>query len=376
MNKNINSNKAFDVKTFIEASQITDRTYIPPIEPVINIGNATFAYKGDVSFISGPPKAGKSSISALMLATALSNSLPANTDSLQIRSTYSNGAYVIYIDTEQPPAFTKRQLETVKGLIGIKDQPSNFLVFNLRQYNYDQRKQIVFALFDKYPDAHLWIIDGITDLVKGVNEEAEANQLIGDLMAMTSRNNTCIVGMIHENRGATGNLRGHIGAEAERKSGGVISIGKDREKKVHWIEPKYIRGSADFDRIYFRWDKSANRFAQCDENEVAYMKVLEDRTARKEDDLKTLATACLQKPCLKKVLLELIQMHAPRKTSELVHIKTARRYHDKMLDLGYAIVDPDGLYHLAESYEIPTLVPQVKTGQLFGQIHETVRTHI
>ena len=83
-NSKING-KHFSIERILETF-ITDETAVPEIEPIVKVKGAVFAVKGDISFISGLPKTGKSTISEIILATALMPEMIDSYDNLGIRA--------------------------------------------------------------------------------------------------------------------------------------------------------------------------------------------------------------------------------------------------------------------------------------------------
>lgn len=110
-------------------------------------------------------------------------------------------------------------------------------------------------------------------------------------MQKASENNAAIILLIHENP-QNGKLRGHIGSEAERKCGGAISIKKDREKGVHFIEPKYLRDAEDFTPVVFRYDTILNRMVSVD-TQAAQIAIQEQRDKSKGSETKQLYAKCM-----------------------------------------------------------------------------------
>ena len=111
-------------------------------------------------------------------------------------------------------------------------------------------------------------------------------------MIASDKLNTAIVLYLHENPGTTGKLRGNLGSEAERKCGGAIAIKKIKEKGIHAIESKLIRGSSDFEPIFFRWNKELGRMASLDASESELAKKSVDKEAIKLQKLIDLGKAC------------------------------------------------------------------------------------
>lgn len=273
-------------------STITDDSEIADPVPFVTVNGSTFASLGDISFISGVPKSGKSSVTGFIMATALMKEKSSSFDSLGIVSNYQENRPVIYIDTEQHPAHTKKRLKAVLKMAGIERQNKDLLrVMNWRMYPQKIRHGNLIQALDTFKTACLWVIDGITDFVTSANNEEAGNELIGLLMQKASENNTAIILLIHEN-GQNGKLRGHIGSEAERKCGGAISIKKDREKGVHFIEPKYLRDDEDFVPVVFKYDKGLGRMVSVDA-QTAQIAIQEQKDKSKGNELKQLYEHCI-----------------------------------------------------------------------------------
>ncbi|MEZ4904240.1 MAG: hypothetical protein R2822_22055 [Spirosomataceae bacterium] len=289
-NQPLNERKNF--LSFFESSIITDQSEISDPVPFVTVNGSTFASLGDISFVSGAPKAGKSSVTGFIIATALMKEKPKDLDSLGIVSNYQGDRPIIYIDTEQHPAHTKKRLKMVLKMAGIQRQNTELLkVLNWRTFPQKRRHENLIHALDHFKTACLWVIDGITDFVTSANNEEAGNELISLLMQKASENNAAIILLIHEN-GDNGKLRGHIGSEAERKCGGAISIKKDREKGVHFIKPKYLRDAEDFTEVVFKYDTTQGRMVSVDA-QTAQIAIQEQKDKSKGSELKQLYTKCM-----------------------------------------------------------------------------------
>lgn len=242
---------------------ITDKMDIPDVIPVVTIRDAVFVSKCDVSIIGGLPKAGKSSVCAFIIATALKQ-FGSDADTLSIRSAFCEGKPVVYIDTEQSRANTLKFVKVIKKLVGIVDQPDNLKIFNLKKYDVKTKCSKIFAMMDAFPDTHLWIIDGVADLIYDPNDTKESFQILEDFLIKSEVLNTSIILSIHENPGSS-KLRGNLGSQAERKCGGAITIKKDKQKRVHIIEPRMFRASGDFEPVLFEYSKEKGHVVSVDE---------------------------------------------------------------------------------------------------------------
>ncbi|MCA0231888.1 MAG: AAA family ATPase [Bacteroidetes bacterium] len=284
------NNKGFNL-LFGDSFIFDDSEISDPI-PFVKVNGSTFASLGDISFISGVPKSGKSSITGFIIATALTEKRPLHFDSLGIEANYQGERPIVYIDTEQHQAHTKKRLKSVLKMASVEKQNKDLLrVMNWRGYPQKKRYEALIQALDYYKNACLWIIDGITDFVASSNNEEEGNILIGLLMQKASENNAAIILLIHEN-GQNGKLRGHIGSEAERKCGGAISVKKDRDKGVHFIEPKYLRDAEDFTPVVFKYDTGLGRMVSVD-SQAAQIAIQEQKDKKKGSQLMQLYFKCM-----------------------------------------------------------------------------------
>ncbi|NID13365.1 hypothetical protein [Fibrivirga algicola] len=244
------------------ATRLTDFNQVKRAEPVVTVADCVFARQGDFSLIMGQRKAGKTTVSQFIIATALMQRIPVDLDTLGIQSRYCEGKDVIYIDTEGSEEDTADFLKGVLGIMGKTQKPENFHVHRFREYTQDECKEAVELLFEYYSNSHLWLIDGIADLIKSPNHEQESNEAVRWVMKYANKLNTCMILVIHENPG-DGNrkARGHLGSELERKSSGALAVVKDNSTKPirHLIQSRYLRKSADFEDIAFTFDPDTRR---------------------------------------------------------------------------------------------------------------------
>jgi hypothetical protein len=270
----------------INKLSITLSNQYKPMKPVVRISEAVFAVNGDISFVSGLPKAGKSTITRFMIATALMPHIPQEYDTISIRSEYCQGRKVIYLDTEQNPADTQKMIASILDIAGLTEKPENFIALNLREFSHADNMDYLKSFFYHYNDAYLWIIDGVTDFLPSANDETAGNEIIRYLMKMSSVNDTCIVCLIHENSGnSNGKMRGHIGSEAARKCQGAISISYEEDKGVHSIKSTYFRGSKRIEPIYWQFDANGKPVS-CDVDTIEEIKkIVEDKNYKKNTEI-------------------------------------------------------------------------------------------
>lgn len=340
---------------------LTDKSLIPDIETVVEIGGSIFAVKGDISVVGGLPKAGKTAISVYLLGTAL-RSIPHEQDTLSIRSVTTNKP-VIYIDTEQSTPITNKLRKSILNLIGEDAHPNNLHVFNLRKHaSASEKLKIVRSLFhhaaqpdNELSNAQLWIIDGLADLVNNPNDTTESFGLIGEFLSIAERQQTTIIFYLHENPGSMQKLRGNLGSEIERKCFGAITVRKDREKGFHWIESRMLRGAADFQNIYFTYDSQIGRMRSLTETEKKEAEKSVDKTEIRMNQLKTLAEMATDhgKACpmnYDRIWRNVMDVN-PKIYGRSIKERRAQDKVKEMLESGLLEKDEKGLYRLIKESE-------------------------
>jgi len=122
------------IPKWVTKIRIKDATKVADKEPVVFIRDVDFAVKKECSFITGQPKAGKTTLSSFIIATSLMKKIPEDFDSLGIRSTYCNDKPIVYFDTEQADNGSAFLLKRINKLLGKKENycPDNLWILNSR----------------------------------------------------------------------------------------------------------------------------------------------------------------------------------------------------------------------------------------------------
>ncbi len=246
--------------------RITSQTEIEPLQEIISIRESVFCAKNEMTFISGKPKAGKTSVASVMLSLCLT---PNPTfDTLGMRGKYCKGKAIIYIDSEQSRRSSQKILERVKRNLGTNTDPPNFFLYNFRHLDFEELKAAFEVLMSYQKDTFLWFLDGISDMVKSVNNEEEAKNLIHFLNAKVETEKTAFILFLHENSTASSDkMRGHLGSEAQRKCFATISISKDRKTQIHSIKSVECRETRNFEEVLFKFDESSKSMVTLQGNE-------------------------------------------------------------------------------------------------------------
>lgn len=271
----------------LENYEITDETEVGSLEPILSIQESVFCAKGEISFISGKPKVGKTTIASILISTCLTKN--PSFDTLGFISHLQGTEKIIFIDTEQSKRSTKKILERIKRNLNVFQKPANFRIFNFRALNYLQIRTAFDILLKDHPNTRLWIIDGIADMVSSVNDEKEAKELLHYFGEVVSAYECGMIIFLHENSTALNDkMRGHLGSEAQRKCFATISVSKDKEKQLHAIKAVDFRESGHFDEIFFRYDPEMKTFVRLATQEVEYLE--QEKRHKKLNQLYELAS--------------------------------------------------------------------------------------
>ena len=124
-------------------------------------------------------------------------------------------------------------------------------VFNVRGVGWKERRDLLCeAVMRCRPD--LVIVDGIRDLVNDINDGVLAQEVMEELMHLSTEHDCCIVCVLHQNKsGEDHNLRGWIGTELMNKAFEVYSCEKLLPQRIFSLEQTLTR-KYDIERtMYF-----------------------------------------------------------------------------------------------------------------------------
>ena len=131
---------------------------------------------------------------------------------------------------------------------------------------------------------HLVVIDGIADLIRSANDEAESIAVVDELYRLAGIYHTCILCVLHFVPNGI-KLRGHIGSELQRKSAAILSIEKDDNPALSVVKALKVRDGSPLDApiMLFGWDKERDMHVSHGE------KSEEERERRKTAELSLIA---------------------------------------------------------------------------------------
>jgi len=222
----------------------------PPADPppMVRLGTHGIFTAGNLSAIIADRKAGKSSCVAALMAAIIA---PPHSqgDFLGLTAENPAGKAVVHFDTEQSPADHHALIMRALRRAGLSEPPAWFSSYQLTGLSLADRTRFVEAVCKREADQHgglqAAIIDGIADLCRDPNDQAESFDLV-EKWHNFSVNQSCVVlAVLHLNPG-TEKSRGHLGSQLERKaetplmikknSAGISTMFASHARKAHFPE--------------------------------------------------------------------------------------------------------------------------------------------
>lgn len=193
-----------------------------------------FASGGNLIALIGPPKAGKSTLCAIIAAAAVGQMDVCGIRGQKLKK-------ITWIDSEQTDYYARLQFQRAAQLSGLGlaefDRQNEF--YALRKAHLCERSEALFNILYRSRDS-LIIADGITDFIPdGINNEGAAVGLCAQIMNIAETNNLTFLAVIHTNNG--GNARGWVGGELTRKVETSIHI-KTNDAGLFDVTFPYTRG--------------------------------------------------------------------------------------------------------------------------------------
>ena len=255
---------------------------------IISAGDVPLGTQGNLFGITGGEGTGKSNYVAAIVAGCI-RAAGMETDTLGIQVT-PNDRYkaVLLYDTEQSEVQLFKNVSNLLARAGQPEKPEELKAFCLTGMSRKERLNAIVQSMDKfyyqYGGIRLVVIDGIADLVKSANDEAESVAVIDELYRLAGIYNTCILCVLHFVPNGL-KLRGHLGSELQRKAATILSIEKDEEPTQSVVKALKVRDGSPLDvpLMLFAWDKEAGMHVYKGE------KPREEKEKRKERELVNVA---------------------------------------------------------------------------------------
>lgn len=262
----------------------------PPVaQTIVSVNGVPLGTQGNLLCITGGEGTGKSNYVAALIAGAVKPENAEGIDTLGISIEENpKGKAVLFYDTEQSEVQLYKNVSTLLRRCGRDTMPEWFKAYCLTGMSRKERLKSIVLSMDRfhyqYGGIHLVVIDGIADLIRCANDEAESIAVVEELYRLAGIYNTCIVTVLHFIPNGL-KLRGHLGSELQRKAAAILSIEKDSNPAVSVVKALKVRDGSPLDvpLMQFAWDKGKAMHAYLGE------KPKEEKDRRKEEELVAVA---------------------------------------------------------------------------------------
>lgn len=230
---------------------------------IITAGDVPLGTEENILCITGGEGTGKSNYTSALIAGAIQES-ETDIDILGVKvEPNRKGRAVLLYDTEQSEQQLYKNVGRLLRRAGKERMPSYLHAYCLTGMSRNERLTAIVQSMDKYHYLHggiyLVVIDGIADLIRCANDEAESVALIDEIYRLAGIYRTCIAAVVHFVPNGL-KLRGHLGSELQRKSAAILSIEKDENPEISVVKTLKVRDGSPLDipLMQFKWDKQKN----------------------------------------------------------------------------------------------------------------------
>ena len=310
----------------------------PPVaQMIVSVNDVPLGTQGNLLCITGGEGTGKSNYVAALIAGDVKPENAECIDTLGV-SIEGNpkGKAVLFYDTEQSEVQLYKNVSTLLRRCGRDTMPEWFKAYCLTGMSRKERLKSIVLSMDKfhyqYGGIHLVVIDGIADLIRCANDEAESIAVVEELYRLAGIYNTCIVTVLHFIPNGL-KLRGHLGSELQRKAAAILSIEKDTNPAVSVVKALKVRDGSPLDvpLMQFAWDKEKAMHAYLGE------KPKEEKDRRKEEELVAVARELFSR----KRFIGYMELSEELQTAFEVKERTAKSYIRFMREKEIIVKSPD-----------------------------------
>lgn len=203
---------------------IHEKLQPPPVSMYIKNDNEEIAMltKGNFSIVTGPPKARKTFLLSMLMATSIKGQF-------SIFRTATKGVNILF-DTEQSKYKTQQITKRICNL-SESFNTDNFQVYSLRTLNPLERLELIEKVLSETENINFVAIDGIIDLDSDLILNVEqAQNIVFKLMQWTEKHNIHISCVLHFNK-TSNTLTGHLGTFSQRKADAIIQVTKSKDNE-------------------------------------------------------------------------------------------------------------------------------------------------
>ena len=268
----------------------------PPLksEMLISINDVPLGTQGTILGITGGEGTGKSNFTGSLIAGTVGRiNVDIDTLGTTVQPNKSCKAVLLY-DTEQSEVQLYKNISVILKRGKVEDMPDYFKTYCLTGMSRRERMQAIVQSMDKFyyqfNGIQMVVIDGIADLVRCANDEAESISVIDELYRLAGIYKTCIICVLHFIPSGM-KLRGHLGSELQRKAAAILSIEQDVDPQISVIKALKVREGSPLDvpLVQFSWDKELGMHTYIGD------KPKEEKEKRKEMELAYVARTIFSK---------------------------------------------------------------------------------
>ena len=247
--------------------ELTPDMQLPPMEFLMRLFGEPCFPRRELVAITGRAKSGKTFVMSIIMLMGVIDRI------LQFERDGKEPLKVLWFDTEQSKQSTLDIIQNrIVEMYHRKVDPDTpfpnecLRTFNVRFDNCEMRRQGFLELvpFIK-PD--LVILDGIRDLVTDINDGAEAQRIMEEMLALAQDNDCCIIAVLHQNKSdESRDPRGWLGTELLNKAFDVFATEKMKiqdgqgTRFVFKLEQLYTRKYDIEQQLYFQVDEDGLPF--------------------------------------------------------------------------------------------------------------------
>lgn len=236
----------------------------PEDETCMVIADIPIAARGNLTGVQGKSKVGKGALVSAVIGAAQRGLEYGKGDTIRIEWSGADTGSIIHLDTEQSAADWHGLVTRSTIRSGRSSMSDRLLSLPLVRFSRKERMAILREVMRREKQdkgsIDLVVIDGIADLCISPNDEAEALELVSQLMALAQEYHCAIFAILHENPGAeNGKTRGHLGSELNRKAFANLRIDKDNTTSISTLYGTDMR-KQDIPKeqgFCFAWDQAA-----------------------------------------------------------------------------------------------------------------------
>lgn len=191
---------------------------IPEPEALLYINTIMALSLGNISVPGGKQKSRKTFFQIMLIVASLLGRWGC------LQGASKEDSKVLLFDT-MGKTHVLKTLKRIYSMMRWTEPNERLQVYYLREYNVDERIEIIKAQIEKHHPLFV-IIDGAVDICKDFNSIDEASKTVQFLMDYSARFNCHISVVLHENK-IGGNLRGHLGTMLMQKAETAIKLVSD-----------------------------------------------------------------------------------------------------------------------------------------------------